>query len=91
TYTKDDINHLREIGNKVFLAIGRSHSEIHQLVPQDFAVYGIISSNGTIGEVDGEIIFKHDLSLAQVLQITNFANRQLIYYEVFPFEGNRVS
>ena len=91
TYTKDVINQLREKGYKVFLATGRSHSEIHQLVPQDFAVNGIISSNGTIGEVDGEIIFKHGLSLAQVQQITNLAKRQQIYYEVFPFEGNRVS
>lgn len=91
TYTKDVINQLREKGYKVFLATGRSHSEIHQLAPQDFAVNGIISSNGTIGEVDGEIIFKHGLSLAQVQQITNLAKRQQIYYEVFPFEGNRVS
>ncbi len=30
-------------------------------------------------------------SLAQVQQITNLAKRQQIYYEVFPFEGNRVS
>ncbi|MBK4005723.1 HAD family phosphatase [Staphylococcus aureus] len=90
-YTKDVINRLREKGYKVFLATGRSHSEIHQLVPQDFAVNGIISSNGTIGEVDGEIIFKHGLSLAQVQQITNLTKRQQIYYEVFPFEGNRVS
>ncbi|MFZ8263054.1 HAD family hydrolase, partial [Staphylococcus aureus] len=49
TYTKDVINQLREKGYKVFLATGRSHSEIHHLVPQDFAVNGIISSNGTIG------------------------------------------
>ncbi|MEZ2112727.1 HAD hydrolase family protein, partial [Staphylococcus aureus] len=34
TYTKDVINQLREKGYKVFLATGRSHSEIHQLVPQ---------------------------------------------------------
>ena len=88
---KDVINRLREKGYKVFLATGRSHSEIHQLVPEDFAVNGIISSNGTIGEVDGEIIFKHGLSLAQVQQIINLAKRQQIYYEVFPFEGNRVS
>lgn len=91
TYTKDVINQLREKGYKVFLATGRSHSEIHQLVPQDFAVNGIISSNGTIGEVDGHTIFKHGLSLTQVKQIVDLAKQQHIYYEVFPFEGNRVA
>ncbi len=60
-----------------------SHSEIHQLVPQDFAVNRIISSNGTIGEVDGEIIFKHGLSLAQVQQITNLAKRNKFIMRYF--------
>ncbi len=91
TYTKDVINQLREKGYKVFLATGRSHSEIYQLVPQDFVVDGIISSNGTIGEVDGHTIFKHGLSLTQVKQIVDLAKQQHIYYEVFPFEGNRVA
>lgn len=37
----------REQNYKVFLATGRSYSEISQLVPDGFTVDGIISSNGT--------------------------------------------
>ena len=33
SYTKEVIDELRDKGYKVFLATGRSYSEIHQLVP----------------------------------------------------------
>lgn len=46
-YTKEIIDQLRTNGYKVFLATGRSHDEIHFLVPEHFEVDGIISSNGT--------------------------------------------
>ena len=42
SYTKEVIDELRDKGYKVFLATGRSYSEIHQLVPEGFKVDGII-------------------------------------------------
>lgn len=46
--TKSVIDELREKGYKIFLATGRSYTEIDQLVPPQFEVDGIISSNGTV-------------------------------------------
>lgn len=89
-YTRDVINALRENGYKVFLATGRSYSEIHQLVPEGFSVDGIISSNGTTGEVNDENIFKHSMSLESVKRIVSLAQQQNIYYEVFPFGEQRL-
>lgn len=89
-YTKDVINALREHDYKVFLATGRSYSEIHQLVPEGFSVDGIISSNGTTGEVNDENIFKHSMSLESVKRIVSLAQQQNIYYEVFPFGEQRL-
>ncbi|MCD8830113.1 HAD family hydrolase [Staphylococcus gallinarum] len=88
--TADVIAQLRSKGFKVFLATGRAHNEIHYLVPETFEVDGIISSNGTLGMVNDEIIFKHSLSFNAVNEIVNRAQQQSIYYEVFPFEGNRI-
>lgn len=89
-YTKDVVDELREKGFKVFLATGRSYSEIHQLVPEGFKVDGIISSNGTTGEIEDQNLFKHSLSLEQVTKIVKLAQQQHIYYEVFPFGAQRI-
>lgn len=89
-YTKEVIDELREKGFKVFLATGRSYSEIHQLVPEGFKVDGIISSNGTTGEIEDQNLFKHSLSLEQVKKIVKLAQQQHIYYEVFPFGAQRI-
>lgn len=89
-YTKDVVDELREKGFKVFLATGRSYSEIHQLVPEGFKVDGIISSNGTTGEIEDQNLFKYSLSLEQVKKIVKLAQQQHIYYEVFPFGAQRI-
>lgn len=90
SYTKEVIDELRDKGYKVFLATGRSYSEIHQLVPEGFKVDGIISSNGTTGEIDNRNLFKHSMSLEQVKNIVELAEQQNIYYEVFPFGAQRI-
>lgn len=90
SYTKEVIDELRDKGYKVFLATGRSYSEIHQLVPEGFKVDGIISSNGTTGEIEDQNLFKHSLSLEQVKKIVKLAQQQHIYYEVFPFGAQRI-
>src|SRR5699024_11945074 len=59
TETSEVIKKLRNLGYKVFLATGRAHDEIRYLVPENFEVDGIISSNGTLGVVKEETIFKH--------------------------------
>lgn len=84
------ISQLRNQGYKVFLATGRAHDEIHYLVPESFKVDGIISSNGTLGVVEEETIFKHSLSYNTVLEIVKRAKQQAIYYEVFPFDRQRI-
>ena len=89
-YTKDVVDELREKGFKVFLATGRSYSEIHQLVPEGFKVDGIISSNGTTGEIEDHNLFKHSLSLEQVKKMVKLAQQQHIYYEVFPFGAQSI-
>ena len=58
--TTEVIQQLRDKGYKVFLATGRAHNEIHYLVPESFAVDGIISSNGTLGMVKDSVLFKHN-------------------------------
>lgn len=89
-YTKSVITSLRKEQYKVFIATGRSYAEIHMLVPEGFKVDGVISSNGTSGEVNGKNLFRHSLSLDAVKKIIDLAQRLNIYYEVFPFEGQRM-
>ncbi|WP_436864010.1 HAD family hydrolase [Staphylococcus shinii] len=88
--TTQVIQQLRTKGYKIFLATGRAHNEIHYLVPASFEVDGIISSNGTLGMINDETLFTHSLSFNTVKDIVKRAQQQEIYYEVFPFEGNRI-
>ena len=71
--TKSVIDELREKGYKIFLATGRSYTEIDQLVPPQFEVDGIISSNGTSGEVNDDNLFMHSLSSESVKRIVSFS------------------
>lgn len=87
--TTQIIRELRAQGYKVFLVTGRSHDEIHYLVSEDFSVDGIISSNGTQGKVQDETIFQHGMTLTQVQDIVKLAQNNHIYYEVFPYDGQR--
>ena len=89
--TKEVIDQLREKNYKVFLATGRSYSEIHNLVPKGFKVDGVISSNGTRGDIEDKLLFKHSLTIDSVKKIVQLAQQQHIYYEVFPFESDRIS
>lgn len=88
--TTEVIQQLRNLGYKVFLATGRAHDEIHYLVPETFEVDGIISSNGTLGVVEKETIFKHGLSYNTVSEVIKRAKQEAIYYEIFPFGSDRV-
>ena len=88
--TTEVIQQLRDKGYKVFLATGRAHNEIHYLVPESFAVDGIISSNGTLGMVKDSVLFKHSLSYNAVIDIVQRAQQEAIYYEIFPFDSNRI-
>lgn len=90
TETSEVIKKLRNLGYKVFLATGRAHDEIRYLVPENFEVDGIISSNGTLGVVKEETIFKHSLSITTVKEVIKRAKEESIYYEIFPFGRNRV-
>lgn len=72
-YTKQVINELREQNYKVFLATGRILFEIQSACSDGFTVDGIISSNGTSGEIHGDNLFRHSLTLERVQKIVELA------------------
>lgn len=88
--TTETIKQLRQKGYKVFIATGRSFDEIEHLTPDNFEIDGVISSNGTRGDAEGETIFEHSLTFEAVSEIVENAKAQHIYYEVFPFSGDRM-
>ncbi|MDO5376229.1 MAG: HAD family hydrolase [Staphylococcus rostri] len=90
-YTADVIAQLRKAGYKVFLATGRAKAEIPLLIPETMQFDGIISSNGTIGHINDEVLFQHGLGEEGVRAIVDQAQQAGIYYEVFPFDEPRFS
>ena len=90
-YTTQIIKKVRNKGVKVFLATGRAYDEIHYLVPDDFEVDGILSSNGAVGYIDGEEIFKYQLEMDTVHKLIDLAEEHQIYYELFPYHKDRIA
>lgn len=88
--TKEIIDQLRETGVYVFIATGRDAGEIQGLVPEDFQVDGLITSNGAAGYVNGENIFKHSLPFPLVKTVIEKAREHQVYYELFPYEASRI-
>ncbi|WP_381419519.1 HAD family hydrolase [Staphylococcus hyicus] len=87
--TADVITKLRDAGFRVFLATGRAYEEIYMLIPKGLEFDGIISSNGTLGHIQKNVLFEHDLSEAAVKSIVHKAKSAGIYYEIFPFNEPR--
>lgn len=90
-HTKEIIDDLRNQGIFVFVATGRAAGEIGDLVPNGFAVDGIISSNGMIGNVQDEELYKHSLSMELVDEVILKAREFQIYYELFPYDHKRIA
>ncbi|KAB7668394.1 HAD family hydrolase [Bacillus sp. B1-b2] len=89
--TKELIDDLRKEGIFVFIATGRSYDEIHSVVPEGFQVDGYVTSNGMAGYVGEEILFQHTLSLELVEKIVERARANKVYYELFPYDEQRMT
>ncbi|MDT8862996.1 Cof-type HAD-IIB family hydrolase [Alkalihalobacillus sp. MEB130] len=89
--TKEIIDELRSKGIFVFVATGRAFGEIENVVPDGFEVDGFITSNGMAGYVGNDVIFEHSLSLELVEMIIERARKFKVYYELFPYDTNRIT
>lgn len=74
-YTKEIIDEMRKRGIKVFIATGRAYEEIEELTPPGFQVDGVVASNGMVGYVGNEVIFKHSLSRELVETVIKMARK----------------
>lgn len=89
-HTKEVIDDLRSEGVFVFIATGRSSTELEGMLPSGFAVDGIITANGMSGYIGEEIVFEHSLSMELVETIIEKARAHEIYYELFPYNESRI-
>lgn len=89
-HTKEIIDELRNEGIFVFIATGRSSTELDEMLPPGFAVDGIITANGMSGYIGEETVFEHSLSSELVEAIIEKAREHEIYYELFPYGETRI-
>lgn len=88
--TKEIIDELRSAGIFVFVATGRSADELAEMLPEGFAVDGIITANGMAGYIGEEVVFEHALPMELVETIITKARERKIYYELFPHGKSRL-
>lgn len=88
--TKEVIDKLRNEGMYVFVATGRSADEVAEMLPEGFAVDGIITANGMAGYIGDEVVFEHSLPMELVETIITKARERKIYYELFPHRSERL-
>lgn len=89
--TKEIIDELRDKGFHVFIATGRAFEEIEGMVPPGFQVDGVVASNGMVGYVGKEIVFKHTLPFELVETVIRKAREHKVYYELFPYGTPRIT
>ncbi|WP_017381219.1 HAD family hydrolase [Paenisporosarcina sp. TG-14] len=89
-HTKEIIDDLRSEGIFVFIATGRSASELQEMLPEGFKVDGIITANGMAGYIGEEVVFEHSLPLELVETIIEKARKSKVYYELFPYGESRM-
>jgi len=89
-HTKEIIDDLRSEGIFVFIATGRSASELHEMLPEGFKVDAIITANGMAGYIGEEVVFEHSLPLELVETIIEKARKSKVYYELFPYGESRM-
>lgn len=88
--TKEIIDELRSEGLFVFIATGRSADEVAEMLPEGFAVDGIITANGMAGYIGEEVVFEHALPMELVETVLTKARERNIYYELFPHREPRL-
>ncbi|QBP40148.1 HAD family hydrolase [Paenisporosarcina antarctica] len=89
-HTKEIIDDLRSEGIFVFIATGRSASELHEMLPEGFKVDGIITANGMAGYIGEEVVFEHSLPMDLVETLIEKARKSKVYYELFPYGESRM-
>ncbi|WP_407270202.1 Cof-type HAD-IIB family hydrolase [Radiobacillus sp. PE A8.2] len=85
------IQQLRQNGVYVFIATGRTLMEISDVIPDDFEVDGIVSSNGMVVTIGEEKLAENALPAKLVEDLVDRARKNHIYYEVHPNQGQRFS
>ncbi|TMN21665.1 HAD family hydrolase [Lentibacillus cibarius] len=83
------IGDLRAKDYHIFLATGRTITEIYDVVPNDFKVDGIVTANGMISYKGNTKIAQHTLDSALINKAVAHARANNIYYEIHPAEGKR--
>ncbi|MGA8944015.1 MAG: HAD family hydrolase [Thermoactinomyces sp.] len=74
---------------KIFVATGRTHSEVTDVIPADLHPDGIVSSNGAGCYAREKKIVLHTLQPGIVEKVVSAARQQGLYYEIHSTRGFR--
>lgn len=87
----DYIKELRNRGELIFIATGRTMEEITEHAPADLEVDGIVSANGMVIYMGNQQLAAYSLEEGLVETLVEKAGENGIYYEVHPGEGQRMA
>lgn len=76
-----------EKGIYIFLATGRTRMDIFDVLPADFPLDGMVTSNGAGCYIGEETLHEMSLTAEEVDRHVAEALRAGMYYEIHPFEG----
>ncbi|MBA4602340.1 HAD family hydrolase [Thermoactinomyces mirandus] len=74
---------------KIFVATGRTHTEVIDVIPADLHLDGIVSSNGAGCYAGDKKIVHHTLEQDIVKEVISAARKNGLYYEIHSTKGPR--
>lgn len=80
---------LKQTGKKIFVATGRTFSEVQRVLPENLEVDGVVTANGAILYIGDRIISRRTLDPSVVRKVISQARQKRIYYETHTVQGVR--
>ncbi|GAA0316823.1 HAD family hydrolase [Bacillus carboniphilus] len=82
---------LQANGMRVFLATGRTMTEVKEVLPEDFEADGVVTANGMGCYIGESQIAQNSLAPKLVEKVVAMAKKRQLYYEIHPDNGSRFS
>src|SRR5690625_5225073 len=84
------LERIHDKGIYIFLSTGRTKAQIHEVLPENFPIDGMVTANGPGCYINENTLIENSLEFQQVKKLISLARQHKMYYEIHPFNDERI-